>query len=899
MRKESKLCRLARRIAQAVCIVGLASLGAVNGVYAATCANPVSVTLPMVINGVGDFCRVTTGTISELNSWNMDLVDINGVSHTNVYKNQWTQNKPTKVDGKYVIRYVGKYPWSHLEVKGSGGTNAGDSNSGSTGSGSDSSTSNGSGNSSAGAIENGKYNIVSSLSGMYLDVYAAGKDDGADVIQYPKNGGSNQQFDVQALGDGTFSIRAAHSGKALDVFQWNANDGAELRQWSYTGGSNQRWRIKDTGGGLYSITSAFSNKVIDVWEMNKTAGGEVKLYHWTGGPNQRWSFVRVGSTDNNGDNNNGGSSTNFTLDIALTGSGSTSLSPGKHDYKAGSSVTITATPAPGYEFSAWSGAVTSNTNPLTIKIDANKSLTAVFVEKTDGGGNTDPSEQACVGDTPPSPRSLRMLTRLEYQNTVNDLLGLSKDLFSSLPAENFADGFDNYISENMVSAPRAEAFHDRAKELAAEAVKNSWNKIVPCNTQDTACATKFVQSFGKKAYRRPLTSGEQSEYMNVFGKNGFKDAVEISIARMLVSPGFLYRSEVGTKQADGKYKLTQYEIAGALSYLYLGSMPDDALFAAADQNQLNTPAQLKSQATRLLGLARARDQVGHFVGQWLLGGSAYQLPGKDGGVYPRFNNDVKLSMSQELINFANHVIFNSTAKFSELINANYVVVNKTLADYYGLNGAAGNTFAKMPVSDGTRVGLMSLGAVLARYANANESHPYKRGGFFYKRLLCEDLPFPANAGIVAAPKPNPNATTRERFDFHSQSGESCFGCHQFIDPPGFVFENYDGAGQYRATENGTVVDASANVLGIETFRSSEKVNVGNLRDLSAIIAQSPKASQCMARQFYRFTTGKREDTEDACALGSYLKDYSASGYDLKTMLLGIVTSPNFTIRRAN
>ncbi|MEJ2393208.1 MAG: RICIN domain-containing protein [Candidatus Thiodiazotropha sp.] len=146
---------------------------------------------------------------------------------------------------------------------------------------------------SALAIENGRYNIVSSLSGLYLDVYGARMDDGTNVIQYPNNGGTNQQFDIEALGDGTYSIRAAHSGKAVEVAQGNANDGAELRQGTYTGGQNQRWRIDDVGDGVYSITSALSDKVIDVWEMNTSMGGEVKLYGWWGGSNQRWSFVKV------------------------------------------------------------------------------------------------------------------------------------------------------------------------------------------------------------------------------------------------------------------------------------------------------------------------------------------------------------------------------------------------------------------------------------------------------------------------------------------------------------------------------------------------------------------------------------------------------------------------------
>jgi poly(3-hydroxybutyrate) depolymerase len=149
------------------------------------------------------------------------------------------------------------------------------------------------------AIENGRYNIVSSLSGLYLDVYGARMDDGTNVIQYTNNGGANQQFDVEALEDGTYSIRAAHSGKALEVSQGNASDGAELSQGTYTGGQNQRWRIEEVDDGVYSITSALSNDmVIDVWEMSTSAGGDVKLYGWWGGSNQQWSFVKVGDSQN-------------------------------------------------------------------------------------------------------------------------------------------------------------------------------------------------------------------------------------------------------------------------------------------------------------------------------------------------------------------------------------------------------------------------------------------------------------------------------------------------------------------------------------------------------------------------------------------------------------------------
>jgi len=523
--------------------------------------------------------------------------------------------------------------------------------------------------------------------------------------------------------------------------------------------------------------------------------------------------------------------------------------------------------------------------------------TATYLIDIMGSANAG-AGQVCTGTVPPSTRSLRLLTRMEYQNTVNDLLGLNVSLFNSMPQENRVDGFDNNIASNLVTSLRLESFLAQSQSLAAQAVENSFNKLVSCNTQDTACARQFIQTFGKKAYRRPLTTVEQSDYLTVFSKNSFSVAVELGVAQMLASPHFLYRSELGTKQSDGSYRLTSYEVASSLSYLFLGTMPDDALLLAADQNELATTEQQLAQATRLLDLPTSRKQVGNFVGQWLLSSNPYTLPDKDMGVYPNYAQ-AKLSMSEELINFVNHVVFDSTQKFSELFTSTYAVVNKDLADYYGLSGSAGTSYTAVEVPDGTRTGIMTLGAVLSRYANSNESHPFKRGAFVYKRLLCDDLPFPANAGIVAAPKPDPNATTRERFNFHSNSGEACVSCHKFLDPAGFGFENYDGAGQFRATEKGRPVDATGTLLGLETFTDAEKNSFNNLGDLSKLVANSPNASQCVARQYYRFTTGKREETEDECAVNSFIDSYKASDYNLKSMLLGIVSSPGFTVRRSN
>lgn len=524
-------------------------------------------------------------------------------------------------------------------------------------------------------------------------------------------------------------------------------------------------------------------------------------------------------------------------------------------------------------------------------------IDVLAVNATNGG---DDNPQTCQASAPASERSLRLLTRYEYQNTVNDLLGLSVHLINSLPEENRVEGFDNNIETNLVTAGRLESFLLQAENLATKAVQDNWSQLISCSQQNQTCANDFIASFGKLAYRRPLTTQEQAQYSQAFAQvNDFEEAVRTTIMRMLVSPNFLYRSELGELQADGTYQLTPYEIASSLSYLFIGSMPDAELMQAADNDELSTSAQRIAQASRLLNEPRSREQIGNFVGQWLLSASPYSLPDKDLNVYPAYTSEVREAMSKELITFFNHVAFDSSHQFSELFAADYVIANKTLADFYQLSGATTDSFELTPVTDNTRTGVLTLGAVLARYANSAESHPFKRGAFFFERVLCHDLPAPENAGIVAAPTPDPNMTTRERFDFHSKSNASCYSCHQYLDGPGFAFENYDGSGQFRSLENGNPIDASGILRGMETYTPDEELSFTDLKYLSQLVSNSDNAAQCLGRQYYRYTVGRMETAADKCALDHFLGAYKDNGYNLQTMLLGIVNAPNFTVRRAD
>jgi cytochrome c553 len=519
-------------------------------------------------------------------------------------------------------------------------------------------------------------------------------------------------------------------------------------------------------------------------------------------------------------------------------------------------------------------------------------ITTYIIQAFADGG--DDGGIACSEQPPAGERGLRLLTRREYQNTVQDLLGLTVNIVHQLPTENRVRGFANNSTQNRITDVHVETYLNMAEDLAQQALTANQAELMSCNESTSACINTLVNDFGQDAFRRPLSASEQQTYAGFFSGRTLQDGMSLMMTAMLSSPHFLYRSELGELQEDSTYQLTDYELATALSYLFLGSMPDDELMSAAQNGALQDATGRIEQAARLLALPKSRAWLGQFAGEWLLADDVYTTPGKDMTTYPNYTDAIRQRMAQEVVNFFNHVVFDSTQTYQELISADYVLADQTLAGYYGLSASGGNV--QMVPAQGTRFGALTLGSVMARYANTNESHPFKRGSFFLDRILCQDLPEPGNMGVMP-PAPDPNLTTRERFAAHSQSDTSCFECHQYLDGPGFAFENYDGAGGYRANENGQSIDTSGVLRGLETFQSGEQIPFGNFAEMNQILVGSTRGAECMATQYYRFATGREESGADQCELSALTEEFVNNGSNLQTLILGIVNSRSFTHRR--
>ncbi len=507
---------------------------------------------------------------------------------------------------------------------------------------------------------------------------------------------------------------------------------------------------------------------------------------------------------------------------------------------------------------------------------------------------------ACQGEEVPGPRRLRLLTRAEYASTVTDLLGVPRPSVDNLPVESVVDGFDNNAGASVVTNRHLDEYLATAERLAVAAIPLSRTRLAPC-APAAGCDRTFVTSFGQRAFRRPLSNEEITRYLAMFAPavtgGSFDKGIELVVRAMLSSPYFLYRSEMGERTADGTYKLSPYEVATAMSYFLWGTTPDDQLLEAARSGALGRPDGFEAAARRLIADPRSRPAVLAFFRQWL-GTDGFLFTNKDATVYPGFDDAVRRAMVEEQDAFVSHAVFEGTGKLEELFNADYVFASQPLARFYGLAGG-GATAQKIPSRTtpqaGPRGGVLLLGSVLGMHAHPNESSPVRRGVFVRARLMCQTLPPPPESLNIMPPGLDPTLTTRTRFARHS-TDEVCKGCHKFIDPIGFGFERYDGVAAYRSEEHGQPIDASGQVNGLEDLNADTSQPFDGPADLARILAGSPNAQACFARQMFRYARGGEDGGRDSCAIRQLQTAFVQSGFDIRSLMLEVVRQKSFLAR---
>jgi hypothetical protein len=300
-------------------------------------------------------------------------------------------------------------------------------------------------------------------------------------------------------------------------------------------------------------------------------------------------------------------------------------------------------------------------------------------------------------------------------------------------------------------------------------------------------------------------------------------AMRTLLARVMVSPAFLYRVE--TVARGPQRPLTGWEVASRLSFFLWSSIPDDELRRAAGAGELIDPAKLAKQVKRMTADPKARRLATEFFGQWLGFYHFNEYRGVDTGRFPEFKDDVKTAMYDEAISTFEYIVRNDRP-ISEMVHADYTFLNKPLAAFYGVDRNVKSTGAVEKVEGANafnRGGALRLGAVLTTTSAPLRTSPVKRGDWVLRRILGTPTPPPpADAGTIPADDKTFNGlTVRERLAEHKRN-TTCANCHLKIDPLGFPLEGFDAVGRARATyADGKAVDVTGEFADNTTIVGTE------------------------------------------------------------------------------
>jgi hypothetical protein len=463
-----------------------------------------------------------------------------------------------------------------------------------------------------------------------------------------------------------------------------------------------------------------------------------------------------------------------------------------------------------------------------------------------------------------------------------------------LLAEDLYSPYDNDYLTQTASGALIDSLEAMSTEVAAHTMADPAlrKRLVPCTPSgpgDSACFRQVVDSFGRRAFRRALTSAEVDAYMplldfatenNPAVAHDFYTAVELLLRSVLQDPEFLYRIEVGTPTKDpAVFALHGYEIAGRMSYLLWGSTPDDALLADADAGRLADPAGRRTIATRMLADSRARDQLHRFHAMWL-GYRALPHP-----------PELTSAFNRETTALIDRIVFDEAQSYLNIFTFDETYLDDSLADHYGLPHPSGG-LGWVKYGDSGRAGLLSHGAVLSAFSKFTDTSPTQRGIFVRTRLLCQEIQPPPAA--VNSDKPPGNKDAVCKFDRYAQhrTSSSCASCHSQLDPIGFGLEMYNIAGQLRTHDDGLPqcsIAGQGEVVGYGTFSGPA--------ELGKLLLDKSLVQPCIARQFMQFAIGRKpagDENDEVDALGSA---FANNSYAFKELILSYVASPAFGLRR--
>jgi len=414
---------------------------------------------------------------------------------------------------------------------------------------------------------------------------------------------------------------------------------------------------------------------------------------------------------------------------------------------------------------------------------------------------------------------------------------------------------------------------------------------------EAACSKTIIATMARRAFRRPVTDAD-IETLLAFYKEGreegrFEIGIERAVEGLLVSPEFLFRVERDPQTATGgaPYRISSRDLASRLSFFLWSSIPDDQLLDLAISGRLQQPAVLAQQVRRMLADPRADALVTNFVGQWLFLRNLPTVlpdPRKD----PDFDEGLRTGFRRETEMLAGSILRENRSVL-DLLTADYTFVNERLAKHYGIPGVRGDHFRRVKLTDDNRRGLLGQGSMLSVTSMPHRTSPVVRGKWILENLLGTPLPPPppdVPALEETQKKTEQLLTMRETIARH-RANPVCASCHAMMDPLGLSLENFDFVGRWREVDEAvTPIDASG------TLPDGTKFNgPAGLRQV--LVAHPERFVTTFTEKMLIYALGRGLEHYDMPAVRKITREAAASNYKAASVILGVVNSLPFQMRR--
>jgi len=536
---------------------------------------------------------------------------------------------------------------------------------------------------------------------------------------------------------------------------------------------------------------------------------------------------------------------------------------------------------------------------------------------TGGAGGTGGSTVAC---TPLGtiPRRLWRLSVEQWGAAVKDLLGLT-----TAPVLSNRGGEATYafFGDSALGVDESFQFglYQASQNDVLPAIQSKITTLAPCTGTTTAqqrtCAMTFVNTMGAKAFRRPMETAEVTNLLAVYDAGAgtgttvdYPTGISLVIQSLITSPSFIYKTELGptnlAADSSGKYPdttMNPYEIASQLGFLFLGSLPDSALTAAAADGSLGTTAGLTAQIDRLLTLPAVKANLTSIVIDWFNVRQMFDKRSKDTALLSALatTDQDQTALTTDLYSstqqFVNDVLWTSKGTMNDLVTSQKVFLNKRLSTLYpgvtfsGTAPANNTTFVggTWPASQG-RSGLVTQPSFLWSASDPAKTSIVKRGKFIHDDVVCQDelpppidLTTPQALNVISCKSPD-GTTMLSTCDSEILQSDArmmyqpCKTCHAQMDLYSRVLQNFGPIGNYRTVDEvGRAIDASVTYTAAPLAPNM----VTGAQGFGQLLASSGVIKDCSVQKITSY------------AIGTMIRKYNTCEVnDLRQQTDGTITS---------